>query len=104
MSHLTDASPVLIARVRRIAGQGAAVERERVAGAPCGKVLHLVAAVRGAVNGLVDEIIAEHLEAHVAGRGLTDEARARRCRPAGGDPPLLQIGCCHTDGLERCRA
>ncbi|GAA0740024.1 metal/formaldehyde-sensitive transcriptional repressor [Sphingomonas sp. ABOLD] len=77
MSHLTDASPELIARVRRIAGQVAAVERELVAGAPCGKVLHLVAAVRGAVNGLVDEIIAEHLEAHVAGAGLTDEARAQ---------------------------
>jgi DNA-binding FrmR family transcriptional regulator len=29
------------------------------------------------VNGLVDEIIAEHLEAHVAGAGLTDEARAQ---------------------------
>jgi DNA-binding FrmR family transcriptional regulator len=39
-------------------------------------VLHLVAAVRGAVNGLMDEIIAEHLEAHVSRPGLDDAERA----------------------------
>jgi DNA-binding FrmR family transcriptional regulator len=65
----------LIARVRRIAGQVAAVERELTADASCTKVLHLVAAVRGAVNGLVDEIIADHLEAHVAAPGLSDAER-----------------------------
>ncbi|KTF68285.1 metal/formaldehyde-sensitive transcriptional repressor [Sphingomonas sp. HT-1] len=77
MSHVSDSKPELIARVRRIAGQVAAVERELAADASCTKVLHLVAAVRGAVNGLVDEIIAGHLEAHVARAGLTDEARAQ---------------------------
>ena len=66
----------LVARVRRIAGQVAAIERELGADASCTKVLHLVAAVRGAVNGLADEIIAEHLEAHVARPGLTDDERA----------------------------
>lgn len=35
-----------------------------------------MAAVRGAVNGLSDEIIAEHLEAHVVRADLTDEERA----------------------------
>ncbi|HUD28154.1 MAG TPA: metal-sensing transcriptional repressor, partial [Novosphingobium sp.] len=42
----------------------------------CSEVLHLVAAVRGAVNGLLDEIIADHLQAHVAAPGLTDAERA----------------------------
>ncbi len=55
---------------------GFRVERELAADASCAKVLHLVAAVRGAVNGLMDEIIAEHLEAHVSRAGLTDEERA----------------------------
>lgn len=76
MSHLTRTNADLIARVRRITGQMNAVERELTADASCTKVLHLVAAVRGAVNGLMDEIIAEHLEAHVARAGLTDEERA----------------------------
>lgn len=77
MSHLTGSNADLVARVRRIAGQVAAVERELTAEASCTKVLHLVAAVRGAVNGLMDEIIAEHLEAHVSRAGLTDEERAQ---------------------------
>lgn len=76
MGHLSGSNANLIARVRRIAGQVNAVERELSADASCGKVLHLVAAVRGAVNGLMDEIIAEHVEAHVARPGLTDEERA----------------------------
>ncbi|MFT3976860.1 MAG: metal/formaldehyde-sensitive transcriptional repressor [Sphingomonas bacterium] len=76
MGHLTGTNSDLVARVRRIAGQVAAVERALAADASCAKVLHLVAAVRGAVNGLMDEIIAEHLEAHVSRPGLTDEARA----------------------------
>jgi len=77
MGHLKATSSDLIARVHRISGQVAAVERELVAEASCTKVLHLVAAVRGAVNGLMDEIIAEHLEAHVSRAGLTDEERAQ---------------------------
>lgn len=75
MGHLSDSNADLVARVRRIAGQVAAVERGLVAGDSCSIVLHLVAAVRGAVNGLLDEIIAEHLEAHVARIGLSEEER-----------------------------
>ena len=76
MSHTANAAPELVARVRKIAGQVAAVERELLGGADCNTVLHRVAAVRGAVNGLMDEIIADHLAAHVARPGLTDAARA----------------------------
>ena len=76
MAHLSGSNADLIARVRRIAGQVGAVERGLTSGDSCATVLHLVAAVRGAVNGLMDEIIAEHLEAHVARSGLTDEERA----------------------------
>jgi len=75
MVHLSGPNADLVARVRRIAGQVSAIERALVAGQPCATVLHLVAAVRGAVNGLLDEVIAEHLEAHVARPGLSDEER-----------------------------
>lgn len=75
MAHLSGTNADLIARVRRIGGQIGAVERALVDDRPCATVLHLVAAVRGAVNGLLDEVIAEHLEAHVARPGLTDDER-----------------------------
>ena len=75
MAHTQENCSELIARVRRIAGQVSAVERGLARGASCGEVLHLVAAVRGAVNGLLDEIIAEPLDQHVAKPGLNDADR-----------------------------
>ena len=77
MLHLAGTNSDLVARVRRIAGQVSAVERALQSDTGCTQVLHLVAAVRGAVNGLLDEIIAEHLEAHVSGAGLTDQERSQ---------------------------
>ena len=75
MAHLSGSNADLVARVRRIGGQVGAVERALEGEASCTQVLHLVAGVRGAVNGLLDEIIAEHLEAHVSRSGLTDQER-----------------------------
>lgn len=85
MSHLAT-RPELVARVRRIAGQVAAVEKALAANEPCATVLHRVAAVRGAVNGLLDEVIAEHLTEHVVLPGLSDAERA-----AGADELLAVI-------------
>lgn len=85
MSHLAT-RPELLARVRRIAGQVAAVEKALAANESCAIVLHRVAAVRGAVNGLLDEVIAEHLTEHVALPGLSDAERA-----AGADELLAVI-------------
>lgn len=76
MSHMKSSSADLLARVRRIGGQVGAIDRALQADASCSEILHLVAAVRGAVNGLLDEIIAEHLEAHVSRPGLDDAERA----------------------------
>lgn len=75
MAHLEADRRDLLARIRRIAGQVAAVERELAGDATCSEVLQLVAGVRGAVNGLMDEIIVDHLEAHVAREGLSAEER-----------------------------
>jgi DNA-binding FrmR family transcriptional regulator len=75
MSHVRQGKDQLVARVRRIAGQVAAVERAVAADAPCAETLHLVAAIRGAVAGLMDEIVEEHLRAHVAAPSLSDAER-----------------------------
>lgn len=76
MSHITTNQDKLVARVRRIAGQVAALERTVLTDAPCSETLHLAAAVRGAVAGLMDELVEDHLRTHVAAAGLTDAARA----------------------------
>jgi len=76
MSHLKT-NPELVARVRRIAGQLASVERALAEGPDCASVLQQVAAVRGAVNGLMDEILEAHLREHVAAPELDAAARAQ---------------------------
>lgn len=77
MAHINKDREALLARVKRIAGQVSAIERKLEAEVDCAEVLHLVAAVRGAVNGLMDEIVVDHLEAHVVKEGLTPEERRR---------------------------
>lgn len=77
MGHLIDRKGELLARVKRIAGQVSAVERGLERDAGCADILHLVAAVRGAVNGLLDEIVVDHLHEHVAKPGLSDAERSK---------------------------
>ncbi len=76
MSHLSD-NQALVKRVRRIAGQVAAIERALAGGEDCATTLHLVAAARGAMNGLMDQIVEAHLQEHVVRPGLSDEDRAK---------------------------
>lgn len=75
MAHLAGSKDVLLKRVRRIAGQVQAIERLLEAEASCQNVLHLVAATRGALNGLLDEIIEAHAREHVAHPELTERER-----------------------------
>jgi len=65
----------LLKRVKRIAGQIQAVERALESDLDCAKTLHLVAATRGAINGLMEEIIEDHAREHVANPGLSEEER-----------------------------
>lgn len=74
MSHVTSNS-ALVARVRRISGQLAAVDRALESEVDCATVLQQVAAIRGAVNGLMDEILEAHLREHVAAPNLDEAAR-----------------------------
>ncbi len=75
MSHLSTRNDALVKRVRRIIGQLQAVERALTAGEDCAHTLHLAAAVRGAVGGLMDELIEAHVNEHVAAVGLSAAAR-----------------------------
>lgn len=62
---------------RRIRGQVEAVERALEEEIGYGDVLHLVAAVRGAINGLMAEVVEDHVRFHVVDPASeTDRERA----------------------------
>lgn len=86
MDQTHTPSPQLKARVKRLKGQIEAIERALDANAPCAEVLMLTASVRGAVNGLVMELVEDHLIHHVS-NPATDPDRAR----AAGAAELLDV-------------
>ena len=55
----------LLFRIKRIRGQFAAVERALEAGDECADILMLLAAIRGGVNGLMAEIMEDHIRLHM---------------------------------------
>lgn len=67
MSHTIKQKRKLLTRVRRICGQVQALERSLEAESGCAEVLHQIAAVRGAMNGLMVEVLEGHIREHVAG-------------------------------------
>lgn len=67
MSHTTREKSKLLARVRRIRGQVEALERALEGERGCAEVLQQIAAVRGAINGLMVEVMGDHIDTHLAG-------------------------------------
>ncbi len=63
--HTIKDKAKLLTRVRRIQGQTAALERQLDEVGDCTAVLQQIAAIRGAVNGLMAAIIEGHLTDHV---------------------------------------
>jgi len=65
MGHTTRNKTKLLNRVRRIRGQVEAVERALENETDCAQILQLVAAVRGATNGLMAQLLEDHIRFHV---------------------------------------
>jgi DNA-binding FrmR family transcriptional regulator len=65
MTHTIREKQKLLARVRRIRGQVEAIERALDGEAGCDQVLHLIAGVRGAMAGLMAEIVEDHVRTHL---------------------------------------
>ena len=76
MAHIKTNKDQLIARVRRIAGQMAAIEKAIGDDAGCAAIMHQVAGARGAINGLMNELVEDHVREHVARPGLSSAERA----------------------------
>lgn len=65
MAHTTKDKEKLLNRVRRIKGQLNAIEKALKNDEECSKVLQTIAACRGAINGLMAEVLEGHVRFHV---------------------------------------
>jgi FrmR/RcnR family transcriptional regulator, repressor of rcnA expression len=78
MSHTIRKKKGLTHRAARIRGQVEALARALEGDAECGEVLRLIASARGAMDGLMAEVIEGHIRDHVfrGARGKPDERQA----------------------------
>lgn len=84
MPHTPQEKKRVLTRVRRIRGQTDALERALEAGADCGAVLQQIAAIRGAVNGLMAEVLEAHVREEFGQAARSDAQRAGRVRELTG--------------------
>jgi DNA-binding FrmR family transcriptional regulator len=63
--HTTHSKDKLVLRTKRIAGQVKAIEKAIQNDEECAHVLQHLAACRGALNGLMSELVEEHIFFHV---------------------------------------
>ena len=78
MPHSPEEKKKVLARIRRIRGQCEGLERALETGADCGPVLQQIAAIRGAVNGLMSEVLESHLREQFGHAAHSDAERAER--------------------------
>lgn len=65
MAHTVREKKKLLNRVRRIRGQVDAVEKALEAEGDCGPIIQMIAATRGALNGLMAELLEGHVREHL---------------------------------------
>lgn len=65
MAHLTRNKQKLLNRIRRIKGQVEAIEKALEEEKDCGLTLQTIAAARGAMNGLMAEVMEGHIREHI---------------------------------------
>jgi DNA-binding FrmR family transcriptional regulator len=74
MAHTVRERTKLMNRVRRIRGQVSGIEKLLEEKGDCGKVLQQLAACRGAINGLMAEILEDHIRFHVVDPDVDPES------------------------------
>ncbi|MCT4705560.1 metal/formaldehyde-sensitive transcriptional repressor [Enterobacteriaceae bacterium H11S18] len=83
MPHSPEDKKRILTRVRRIRGQTEAIERALENGEPCIAILQQIAAVRGAANGLMGEMMEIHLKDELVTGETSEEQRAVRMAEVG---------------------
>ena len=77
MPHTKKDKKKLLTRIRRIRGQTEALEKALEAGTECSGILQQIAAIRGAVSGLMTEVLEGHIRDHLVSGELDEAERSR---------------------------
>jgi DNA-binding FrmR family transcriptional regulator len=75
MPHTVRDQKKLLIRVRRIKGQTEALEQALERETECAAVLQQIAAIRGAVNGLMAEVLEGHIREHLGPEAVSPKER-----------------------------
>lgn len=75
MPHTIRDQKKLLIRVRRIKGQTEALEQALERETECAAVLQQIAAIRGAVNGLMAEVLEGHIREHLGPDAVSPKER-----------------------------
>ena len=65
MPHAIADKQKLLNRVRRLRGQIEALERGLDAEAGCTEIMRLLTTARGAINGIMAEVVEDHIQMHM---------------------------------------
>jgi DNA-binding FrmR family transcriptional regulator len=90
MSHTIREKTKLLNRVRRTRGQVEAVERALAQEIGCADVLQLITGARGAIDGLMGEVIEDHIRMHLIDPALQPDSETGR---AAGE--LIEVVQCY---------
>jgi DNA-binding FrmR family transcriptional regulator len=75
MSHIVHERKKLLIRVRRIKGQIEAMEKALNEEPDCMAVLQQIASIRGAVNGLMVEMLEDHIREQLGSEAVLPKQR-----------------------------
>ncbi len=75
MAHTITGKKQLLTRVRKIRGQATALETALEGEKDCLAILQQIAAIRGAVNGLMAEVMEGHIRDHLGDNEVSAEQR-----------------------------
>ena len=75
MPHTIHGKKKILNRIRRIKGQADALEKALDQNIECIAILQQIAAIRGAANGLMAEVLEGHIREHLGVNDITPEQR-----------------------------
>ena len=84
MTHTVADKQKLLNRVRRLRGQIDALERGLDAEAGCTEIMRLLTAARGAINGIMAEVVEDHILMHM----VDSDRKASRSEQQAADELL----------------
>jgi DNA-binding FrmR family transcriptional regulator len=86
MTHVVAEKQKLLNRMRRLRGQVDGIERALEADAECSEVMRQLATIRGAINGMMAEVVEDHIQMH-----MVDDNRKPTKREIEAADELIEV-------------